>query len=139
MTIKFVVSYEIDYVHRVSVGIEAENRLQALHTADQAFNAGLLWDDTEEMPLLSDDFYESDLQCMIWECEQVAEFPNTDSSVIQLKQEQAAMRVCRGLIEVYQQAEAFGESIDLDDLDVIVRWAAFALGRTPEVKTAVVA
>jgi hypothetical protein len=136
---KFVVSYEIDYIHRVSVGIEAENRLQALHTADQAFSAGLIWDDTEEMPLLSDDFHESDLQCMIWECEQVAEFPKTDSSVIHLKQEQAAMRVCRGLIEAYQQAEASGESIDLDDLDVIARWAAFALGRTPEVKTAVVA
>ena len=55
---KFVVSYEIDYVHRVSVGIEATDQAEAQQIAEQAFNEALIWDDTETMPLLSDDYHE---------------------------------------------------------------------------------
>ena len=55
---KFVVSYEIEYVHRVSVGIEATDQAEAQQIAEQAFNEALIWDDTETMPLLSDDYHE---------------------------------------------------------------------------------
>ena len=34
---KFVVSYQIDYVHSVSVGIEALNQAEAQQIAEQAF------------------------------------------------------------------------------------------------------
>jgi hypothetical protein len=54
---KFVVSYEIDYVHRVSVGIEAMDQAEAKQIAEQAFNEALIWDDTEAMPLLSDEYH----------------------------------------------------------------------------------
>jgi hypothetical protein len=56
---KFVVSYQLDYVHSVSVGIEARDQAEALQIAEQAFNEALIWDDTEALPLLSDDYYES--------------------------------------------------------------------------------
>jgi len=56
---KFVVSYEIDYVHRVTVGIEALNETEAQQLAEQAFNDATLWDDTEALPLLSDECHES--------------------------------------------------------------------------------
>ena len=55
----FVVSYEIDYVHRVSVGITAESPESAQQIAEQAFNDGTIWDDTAAMPLLSDEYLES--------------------------------------------------------------------------------
>ena len=56
---KFIVSYEIDYVHRVAVGIEALNETEAQQLAEQAFNDATLWDDTEALPLLSDECHES--------------------------------------------------------------------------------
>jgi hypothetical protein len=48
---KFIVSYEIGYVHRVAVGIEALNETEAQQLAEQAFYDATLWDDTEAMPL----------------------------------------------------------------------------------------
>ena len=84
---KFVVSYEIEYVHRVSVGIEAQDQAEAQQIAEQAFNEALIWDDTETLPLLSDDYFESGDESMVWECEQVEQFPEPDHSVKQLKKD----------------------------------------------------
>lgn len=126
---KFVVSYEIDYIHRVSVGIEAQDQAEAQQIAEQAFNEALIWDDTETLPLLSDDYFESGDESMIWECERVEHYPEPDHSVQQLKQEQAAFRVCRGLIEAYQQGEASGGSIDWEDLDQLLPLALEALAK----------
>jgi hypothetical protein len=126
---KFVVSYEIDYIHRVSVGIEAQDQAEAQQIAEQAFNEALIWDDTETLPLLSDDYFESGDESMVWECEPVEQFPEPDHSVQQLKQEQAAFRVCRGLIEAYQQGEASGGSIDWEDLEPLLPLALEALAK----------
>jgi len=126
---KFVVSYQIDYVHRVSVGIEAQNQTEAQQIAEQAFNDALIWDDTETMPLLSDDYHESGDESIAWECERVEHYPEPDYSVKQLKKEQAAFRVCRGLIEAYQKGEASGESVDWEDLDQLLPLALEALAK----------
>jgi hypothetical protein len=126
---KFIVSYEIDYVHRVSVGIEATNQAEAQQIAEQAFNEALIWDDTETLPLLSDEYYESGDERMVWECEPVEHYPEPDHSVQRLKQEQAAFRVCRGLIEAYQQGEASGGSIDWEDLDQLLPLALEAVAQ----------
>jgi len=68
MTQHFVVSYEIDDVHRVSVGIEAESPEVAQQIAEQAFNEATIWDDTAAMPLLADDYQESGDERLVWEC-----------------------------------------------------------------------
>ena len=124
---KFVVSYEIDYIHRVSVGIEALDQAEAQQIAEQAFNDALIWDDSETMPLLSDEYYESGDERIAWECEQVERYPEPDHSVRQLKKEQAAFRVCRGLIEAYQRGETSGRSIDWEDLEQLLPVALQAL------------
>ena len=126
---KFVVSYQIDYVHLVSVGIEAHNQAEAQQIAEQAFNEAVIWDDTETLPLLSDEYYESGDERMVWECELVEQFPEPDHSVRRLKQEQAAFRVCRGLIEAYQRGEASGGSIDWEDLDLLLPLALEAVAK----------
>ena len=128
---KFVVSYQLDYVHLVSVGIEAHNQAEAQQIAEQAFNEAVIWDDTEAIPLLSDEYYESGDELMVWECELVEQFPEPDHSVRRLKQEQAAFRVCRGLIEAYQRGEASGGSIDWEDLDQLLPLALEALAKNP--------
>src|SRR5664280_2664300 len=126
---KFVVSYEIEYIHRVSVGIEARDQAEAQQIAEQAFNEALIWDDTETLPLLSDDYHEVGDERMVWECERVEHYPEPDHSVKQLKKEQAAFRVCRGLIEAYQQGEASGGSIDWEDLDLLLPLALQAMAK----------
>ncbi|OAH96748.1 hypothetical protein A1353_23945 [Methylomonas methanica] len=130
MNRRFVVSYEIDYVHRVSVGITADSPEAAQQIAEQAFNDASIWDDTAAMPLLSDEYHEVEGESLVWESVAVAQLPEPDYSVRQLKQEQAAMRVCRGLIEAYQQGETNGGSIDWEDLDQLIPVAMQALGKT---------
>jgi hypothetical protein len=126
---KFIVSYEIEYVHRVTVGIEALNETEAQQLAEQAFNDATIWDDTEAMPLLSDDYHEAGDESMAWECEAVEHYPAADHSVQQLYKEQAAFRVCRGLIEAYHQGEISGGSIQWEDLDQWIPWAQKALAK----------
>jgi hypothetical protein len=130
MTQHFVVSYEIDYVHRVSVGIEAESPEVAQQIAEQAFNEATIGDDTAAMPLLADDYQESGDESMVWECVAVERWPAPDTSVQQLKKEQAAIQVCRGLVEAYRQGEANGGSIHWEDLDQWVPLALQALGKS---------
>ncbi|OAI04335.1 hypothetical protein A1353_13830 [Methylomonas methanica] len=126
----FVVSYEIDYVHRVSVGITADSPESAQQIAEQAFNDATIWDDTAAIPLLSDEYLESGDESLVWECVAVALLPEPDYSVRQLKKEQAAMQVCRGLVEAYQQGEANGGSIDWEDLVQLIPLALQALGKS---------
>ena len=111
------------------MGIEAQDQAEAQQIAEQAFNEALIWDDTETLPLLSDDYHESGDERMIWDCEPVEHYPESDHSVKQLKKEQAAFRVCRGLIEAYQQGETSGGSIDWEDLEPLLPLALEALAK----------
>lgn len=129
---RFVVSYEIDYVHRVCVGVTATDAIEAQQLAEQAFDNATIWDDTPAMPLLSDEFHEVEGETLVWECRAVEKWPEPDHSVRQLKREQAAKLVCRGLIEAYQNGEAHGGSIDWSDLDQLLPLALSAIAKTQD-------
>src|SRR5699024_5278034 len=55
---KYVVKYTLSYLHRVEVGIEADDPDKAVEQAEQLFDDGDIWDDTPACPLLFDDFEE---------------------------------------------------------------------------------
>ena len=132
---RFFVSYEIDYVHRVSVGVVAEHPEQARELAEQAFNDATIWDDTPLMPLLSDEFHEVEGESLIWECVEVEQWPAADHSIQQLKQDQTAMQVCRGLVTAYTAGEARGGDIDRRDLEALLPLALSAIGKpTPPIE-----
>lgn len=96
---KFAVSYTIDYQHRVVVGISALNAESAIKIATKAFDGGDIWEDTPDMPLLFDDYEEIEGETLEFSAEKVSEFPEPDSSVIKLKQDQFAYQACRSLLE----------------------------------------
>jgi len=95
---KFAVTYEIDYVHRVVIGVVARDAESAQQLAEAAFNDGTIWDDTKSMLLLFDDYEEIEGETLRFSAEEVPEFPEPDSSVIALKQQESAFRACRMLL-----------------------------------------
>ena len=95
MTKKFAVTYEIDYTHRVVVGVTAPNAEIAKQLASDAFDQGSIWDSTQEMPLLFDDFEEVDGETLCFSAEEVLEFPEPDASVNAIKEKEFAFCACR--------------------------------------------
>lgn len=123
---KFNVTYEIDYVHRVMVGIEAQNKQAAQAQAEQAFNQGVIWDDTEAMPLLYDDFDEKEGESLIFTAQEVSDFPEPDDSVKEIKRRQFAFDACRQLLDgqfetaMLAAAQALGQENAFRDLKLAV-------------------
>ena len=115
---RYVVQYGLDYEHRVLVGIEAASTEEAIQKAQQAFDEGVIWDDTGQMPLLFDDYEEKDDQCLVFEViAKMDAWPVPEASVLQLRREAAAMRACHLLVEAYRRGEESGASIAWEDLD----------------------
>ena len=115
---RYIVQYRLDYEHRVLVGIEATSSEEALRQAQQSFDEGSIWDDTEQIPLLFDDYEETDGQSLVFEVvAEVDAWPAPEASVLQQRRETAAMRACCLLVEAYQRGEESGGSIAWEDLD----------------------
>lgn len=109
---RFVISYSLGYQHVVHVGIEAKYQDEALAKAQDAMDAGILWDDMPDMPLLMDEFEE--------ECDNALEFqveyellasdpwPEPDASVkgLQLKEQSIA------LVRLIASMDKDGEEVD---------------------------
>jgi len=95
---KFAVSYTIDYQHRVVVGVTALDTESATEIASKAFDEGVIWDDTPDMPLLFDDYEEVEGETLQYSAEEVKDFPEPDSSVKQLKANQFAFYCAQALL-----------------------------------------
>ena len=127
---RYVVEYELDYKHRVQVGVEANSGEEAEKQAEQAFADGTIWDDTAEMPLLFDDYEESDESgALIFKvmC-RVEKWPVRDASVLQIQKANAAMLACQYLVDACMVAQASGTPVDWHKAYGVAR---FALGTQP--------
>ncbi|PTB17577.1 hypothetical protein C9I57_26890 [Trinickia symbiotica] len=77
----YLVGYSLDHTHRVVVGIRAASAEAACAIARAAFDAGTLWDDAPNMPLLYDDYEELDGQILSFDATGVTAWPAADVSV----------------------------------------------------------
>jgi hypothetical protein len=79
------------------------------------------------MPLLSDEYYESGDESLDWDCVEVEHLPEPDFSVEQIQRQKMAFRVCRGLVEAFDQAGLVTGATSSEDLDNLLTWAKQAL------------
>jgi len=96
---KFIVTYEINYVHRVQVGFLAADKDAAILSAKEAFDNGSIWDDTHEMPLLYDQYLEVGEDSLTFSAEPVSDFPEPDESVNDIRRKEDAFKACDYLLK----------------------------------------
>ncbi|PQV44120.1 hypothetical protein [Paraburkholderia sp. BL21I4N1] len=89
----FMVGYTLDYAHRVVVGVRAASAEAACAIVRTAFDAGTLWDDTPDMPLLYDDYEELDGQVLDFDATAVPAWAAAHASVRQVRLHAAAERL----------------------------------------------
>jgi len=124
---KYVVQYTLPYVHRVMVGIVADNPHAAIKRAEALFDAGDLWQDTDEVPLLFDDYDEAGEGPLQFTVEQELTvhdpWPDPDASIIASRRRAAAFEASRLLVEACRCG-----SVDWDVLDQAYQAALQATG-----------
>jgi hypothetical protein len=94
-----IVEYTLDYAHRVQVGILSDSDEEAIDKAQAAIDAGTIWDDTPEMPLLFDDYEEKEGETLAFQVVATVDaWPIPDASVLQQRRTANAMEACRLLV-----------------------------------------
>jgi len=116
-----IVEYQLDYIHRVQVAVASVSDQDAIAQAETAFDNATIWDDTKEMPLLFDDFEETDDNTLTFKVVDVLgsmeELPPKDSSALANRQKEAAMQACSLLLQACEQAKQSGKnSLSLEAL-----------------------
>ena len=98
----YVVEYTLPYTHRVQVGVYAPNAESASKKAESAFDAGTIWDNTPEMPLLFDDFEEDGNAGVALEFSVVSKgcLPAPDGSVLVEKRNARARSCLKAVAEM---------------------------------------
>ncbi|MDR5645344.1 hypothetical protein [Burkholderia cenocepacia] len=89
----FMVGYSLDRTHRIVVGIRAANPDAARAIAHAAFDAGTLWDDTPDRPLLYEHDEEIDGQTVQFDATPVSIWPPAHPSAATSKLRIAAPRL----------------------------------------------
>lgn len=133
-----IVEYRIDYTHRVQVGVPSESDQEALDTAQAAFDAGSIWDDTPEMPLLYDDYEEVEDETLTFRVvDKVEAWPETAVCVLNARRDAAAKEACRLLMlaEALRASQLSTDGNYQRTLDQAYRMASQAFGG-PEVQGA---
>lgn len=106
----YVATIDIDYVQRVSVGVEASSRDHAAQLVRRAYDAGTLFNDTAAMPLLVHAFepVSPDSPLQLASLEEVDELPASDPSVDAMKcigASRSLLHFARVIDELCEQAE----------------------------------
>jgi hypothetical protein len=134
---KYIVQYTLPYDHIVRVGIEADTPDKAIAKASKLFDEGSIWDDTEDSPLLLDDFYENSdagvpLEFTI-ESEVTGTWQDPDGSVITIRQNANALKACRLLVMAYEkycnQDSVVKNNITISELFDAYKYASAAVNR----------
>lgn len=130
---KYVVEYQLPYVHFVQVGVMAESSAAAIKAASIAFDSGTIWDNTPSMPLLTDLYEEvgNAGEPLKFEAEQVEEWPQPDSTVRQIERENAAMETCRLLLQAFEHQASGDETFLAAALESAKAALSFGDGITP--------
>lgn len=117
---KYLIEYELPYVHLVRVGVQAEDGASAIAQASAAFDLGTIWDNTPEMPLLYDDYEESappDHEIEFKVVDEGESWPEPAVCVKNHVQGQAAQRACESLIAAFEAEGSVREALLHEAMD----------------------
>lgn len=126
-----IVEYELDYVHRVQVAVPSVSDEDAIARAEEAFENGTIWDDTQGMPVLFDDFEESDSNTLAFKVIDtvpgMGDLPPKDASVLAHIKQVSAQYACSLLLQACETAKKSGKDyVSLDALTAACEAAASA-------------
>lgn len=112
---KHVVEYRLGYEHIVQVGIEADTPEEAQEKAEELFDAGDIWDNTQEVPLLLDVYEETDSNVLEFKAVQsgVENYPEPDHSVKAGIRDAAARKAAAMVVKAFTDAAELGGQVDM--------------------------